>query len=398
MLQGVLPIKKKKNNDQSENMDGQVSDYEKMLDGFSGGDKGEGDDGIALSDLLGESDSLELGGEGEVSTESDELKELDLDAISDLEFDDITSEELDATGEAEDESVSKTVSDKFEIDLKEIEQESSGDYSSVLSEMEGDEISETETERNEVDTAEADTEEIPEDTSSEAITKEIPEFSEDTEVSYASLTEDESDESSSAEIAEEAEEVSSEEFAAEVEGGDKGSDKDVFEKLADTEYSIEDEEIVSDIDEEFSIPEEAESEEEAVASDFSSEEETFVISGVEKEETGELEEDFLKLDEEAPSDGGILAGIAGVKQVPAIEVLLEGIEMDAEEQISAVTHAELLLAQGKEKEATELFTQVLENKGVTPWVSKRLGPLNIQNSTASEGTTETETTIESESE
>ena len=137
-------MKKKKDNDQSENMDEQASNYEEMLDGFSSGDEVESDDDMALSDLLGESDSLELEGESKESTEADELKELDLDAISDLTFDDITSEEtVEAKeSEAEDGSVSKTDSDKFKIDLEEIEQEGSGDYSSVLSEMEGDETAE----------------------------------------------------------------------------------------------------------------------------------------------------------------------------------------------------------------------------------------------------------------
>jgi len=66
-------MKKKKDNDQSENMDEQASNYEEMLDGFSSGDEVEGDDGMALSDLLGESDSLELEGESKESTETDEL-------------------------------------------------------------------------------------------------------------------------------------------------------------------------------------------------------------------------------------------------------------------------------------------------------------------------------------
>jgi len=393
-------MKKKKNNDQSKNKDGQVSDYEEMLDGFSSGDevkgdeKKEGDDDIALSNLLGDSDSLGLEGE------ADELKELNLDDISDLTFDDIAPEEMGVTeeSEAEKESVSKTSPDKLEIDLEELEQETSSDYSSVLSEMENGETAETETESAEIDAAETKTEKIPVDTFSETITEEIPEAGEDTDVSYASLIDEETDESSAEESIEE---TSSEEFAVGAEGEDVGTDKGVFEKLTDTEYSIEEEEIVSDIDEEFAILKEAKSEEEDVVPDFSAEEtteETFVISSGGEEEPVESEEDFLKLDEEVSSDEGILAGVTDVKQVAPVEVLLEGIEMDPEEQISAVTRAELLLAQGKEKEASELFAHVSENKGITPWVSKRLRRLNIQDSTENDSTTETETTIESESE
>ena len=78
--------------------------------------------------------------------------------------------------------------------------------------------------------------------------------------------------------------------------------------------------------------------------------------------------------------------------------MFEGIEMDAEEQISIVTRAELLLAQGKEKEAAELFAGISDKKGVTPWISKRLGFLNIQSPTPeseTEGETEDETETES---
>jgi len=455
-------MSEKKNNDQPENVDEQISNYEELLNGFSDGEDvrneepKESEDGIALSELL---DGID--GQEEKAEVPDKSEEFSLDEIGDINLDDITPEEVDVIEgiegtETEDETVSKTDTGKFEIDLDALEEEGSGDYSSILSEIGGGETSETEGELGE---AEMETEEAPAEPSPEEIAMEIeePETSyaslieeesteegaeiseplesieetgaeeapeevspeeiameiEEPETSYASLIEEESTEEG-AEIseplesieetgAEEApEEVSPEEIAMEIEEPetsyaslieeestessseetameieDEGSDKEVFEKLADNEYSLEDEEAASEPEEEFSLP--VESEEEAVTSEFSAAEdteETFVISGEDTEEPEE--EDFLNLDEETSSGDDFLAGVAGVKESPSTEVMLEGIEMDAEEQISTVTRAELLLSQGKEKEAAELFASVSEKKGVTPWVSKRLGFLNIQ--------------------
>ena len=117
-----------------------------------------------------------------------------------------------------------------------------------------------------------------------------------------------------------------------------------------------------------------EPEEETVTGEYSApeeQEETFVISV----DDGESDEDFLSLDDETSEekeDDGLLGGIAGGKQDVATEVLLEGIEMDVEEQIAAVTRAELLLASGKQKEASEILSDVSNKKGVTPWVTKLL--------------------------
>ena len=268
---------------------------------------------------------------------------------------------------------------KFEIDLDALEEGDSGDYSSVLSEIDGGETSETGGELSEGDLTEMKAEETP----AEAPAKEIAMEIEEPETSYASLLDEESDEPSSGEITMEIE--------------SEGSDKEVFEKLSDNEYSLEDEEADLEPEEEFSLPEE--SEEEAVTPEFSADEETeetFVISGDESEESEE--EDFLSLDEDTSSGDDLLAGVTDVKESAPTEVMLEGIEMDTEEQISIVTRAELLLAQGKEKEAAELFTDISEKKGITPWVSKRLGFLNIQGPTPeseTEGETEAETEKES---
>ncbi len=405
-------MKKNKNNDQSEKKEEQISDYEDMLNSFSerdevkGGNEEKSDDGINLSKIFDKTDGQESEEKSEEGTETDELKEFNLDDISDLTFDDIKSEDLDVIDESEakEETVLREDSGKLELDMEEIEQEGSSDYSSVLSEINIGETAETEIELDEIKTAEIEVEEVSLEELPEATIQEIPVTEEGADVSYANLIEDESEKSPIEETAAETEDVSFEELTVESEDQSMETDKDVFEKLADTEYSIEDEETVSNANMEFSTPAESEPKKESFASDFSAgekPEETFVIGGTEAEE---MEEDFLKLDQESSSDSGILAGVAGAKQNIPIEVMLEGIEMDADEQISTVTHAEILLAQGKEKEAIKLYTHVSEKRGVTPFVSKRLRELNIRNSnesksaTAEESTTETETTIESEPE
>jgi hypothetical protein len=81
----------------------------------------------------------------------------------------------------------------------------------------------------------------------------------------------------------------------------------------------------------------------------------------------EEEHDFLGL-------GGLGGNIpkTASKKKSGSDVLFEGVEMDFEEQIAQVTLAELLLAQGKKKEAADLFLEVSKRKGVTHWVAKRL--------------------------
>ncbi len=93
---------------------------------------------------------------------------------------------------------------------------------------------------------------------------------------------------------------------------------------------------------------------------------------VSAEEQGkEPEEDFLGL-------GGITAETGSSEKLQGIvaEVLFEGIEMNFDEQVNNITLAELLLAQGKKQEATELYRYVSEHKGTTHWVAKRLALLN----------------------
>jgi hypothetical protein len=60
------------------------------------------------------------------------------------------------------------------------------------------------------------------------------------------------------------------------------------------------------------------------------------------------------------------------KQFSRTDVLFDGVAMDFDEQINSVTLAELLLAQGKHKEAAEIFLKLTNQKGVTHWVTKRV--------------------------
>jgi hypothetical protein len=81
----------------------------------------------------------------------------------------------------------------------------------------------------------------------------------------------------------------------------------------------------------------------------------------------EPEHDFLGL-------SGVTETVSGQPKKPATktEVNFEGVEMNYDEQIADVTLAELLFAQGKKKEAADLFLEVSKRKGVTHWVAKRL--------------------------
>ncbi len=149
-------------------------------------------------------------------------------------------------------------------------------------------------------------------------------------------------------------------------------------EISESEFSLgEDEEGTTG---EFTMPDEmeAEGEEDTVSfADLASKGEDdggIVISMAGEEE----EDDFLRLaDEEGPQkeDSGPLGGVADVGKTSLAEVLLEGIEMDIPEQVSSVTKVELLLAQGKEKEAADLLKHIADRKGVTPWVSKRLNKI-----------------------
>lgn len=88
-------------------------------------------------------------------------------------------------------------------------------------------------------------------------------------------------------------------------------------------------------------------------------------------ETAQTGVDFLGLTGVSPQENRAPGKPAG-----QMEVLFEGVEMSFEDQTDDVTLAELLLAQGKKKEAAELFQQISRNKGTTFWVAKRLRALS----------------------
>ncbi len=81
---------------------------------------------------------------------------------------------------------------------------------------------------------------------------------------------------------------------------------------------------------------------------------------------GGLAEDFLGLSALTPNDG-----YPRRRDVTA-EVMFEGVEMGYDRQVDTVTLAELYLAQGRKKEASDLFSMLAKEKGVTHWVGKRI--------------------------
>lgn len=93
-------------------------------------------------------------------------------------------------------------------------------------------------------------------------------------------------------------------------------------------------------------------------------------------EESKEEDDFLGLG--SLTGGGASSGAAESRFGGTTEVLFEGVEMDFDDQISSVTLAEVLIAQGKKQEATELYMKVASQKGTTHWVSERLNQLNPQ--------------------
>ena len=200
---------------------------------------------------------------------------------------------------------------------------------------------------------------------------------EESNLSYESLIEGEAEETLSEETS--SEETLSEEPSGEPETYEIVDDSEPEEVSPEAEPEDTDQEkdvLESLVEDEFSLTEE--NEEKAVTGEFQAqeEEETFVISVGGDDET---EEDFLGLAEDTVSekeDDGLLGGLTGGKQETTTEVLMKGIEMEVEEQISNVTLAELLISLGKGKEAAELLKNVSDKKGVTPRVSKLLEQLN----------------------
>jgi len=85
------------------------------------------------------------------------------------------------------------------------------------------------------------------------------------------------------------------------------------------------------------------------------------------------ENDFLGLSGVSSEGGGYSGGVSS-----PTEVLFEGVEMNFDEQVALVTHAEILLAQKKIEEATDILRRVADGKGETHWVAKRLRTFGAQ--------------------
>ncbi|MFC1485821.1 hypothetical protein ACFL55_02205, partial [Candidatus Latescibacterota bacterium] len=106
------------------------------------------------------------------------------------------------------------------------------------------------------------------------------------------------------------------------------------------------------------------------------EEEGIFVSGGDMDDEVTQEDDFLGLEDAGKKEDDSFLGVS-IKEHTLPEIMLEGIEMDAEEQTKLVTQAEVFLAQGKTEDAEKIYAQLAEEGGVTPFVSKRLKQFNI---------------------
>jgi len=112
-----------------------------------------------------------------------------------------------------------------------------------------------------------------------------------------------------------------------------------------------------------------ESGEEGIVDLFGSDEEADMFAGEEAappQKESKEEEDDFLGLGATKDTGGVGAGT---------EVLYEGVELAFDTQIKIATIAELTLAQGNFDEAKRLFEELADNKGVTSWVAKRLNML-----------------------
>jgi len=186
------------------------------------------------------------------------------------------------------------------------------------------------------------------------------------------------------EIATEEEEIGTEESsyvdALSDFGADEAETPQTEEEVETPQAEVEVE--IPEAEEELEIESAAESAEESdFESDFDSdftggdifeeeaeEEEPVKVDAPAEEEAAE-EDDFLGLGSisKGSEEGGRFGGTT--------EVLFEGVNMDFDDQISKVTLAEVLLAQGKQEEALKLYEEVASEKGTTCWVSKRMSML-----------------------
>ena len=168
--------------------------------------------------------------------------------------------------------------------------------------------------------------------------------------------------------------IREDEEADDITGKDSGSQEDALSGFDTGEDEITGESAVTEEESQVETVDETESAEsdfsgeDLFAGDEFGEEEPEEAAVAVKEETSEEEDDFLGLGGSGGEPGEGDESRFGA----TTEVLFEGVEMDFDEQISSVTLAEVLLAQGKEEEAMELLEKVSSQKGTTHWVAKRL--------------------------
>jgi len=117
---------------------------------------------------------------------------------------------------------------------------------------------------------------------------------------------------------------------------------------------------------------------------FSADEDSVVISNGDNHDEISDEMDFLGVDEPAAAknDAGFL-GVADPREAKLPEIMLDGIEMNPIDQMTSVTRAELLIAQGRRDLARDIYERISRERGVSPFVTKRLQQLRVSRSETS---------------
>lgn len=366
--------KKKKNKD-----DGDSPGYEDLLDGFALERRTEEDtdnlDGLALAELLG--------GESELRQPDTETKNGAYDSIAADKYAELTSqfEELDLGALAEehvsgeDEHSNEEMEfekpgsfdSSLDIGEEDIVREESMGYAAFLSQMDnGSEKKETPLdEAGELHLDDLGLEEIPETdlvtpSASENILSVVDTAEELPSLEEENPAEEPADEAPGGAVLEPVKEP---EYASSLknlfqESGEESGGETPVDFLAEEGERGEGEAL--SMESLFGTGEEKTMDESA----FSIAEEPSPAPSTEQMEP---ENDFLGLSNLT----GTVSDLPK-KAAPKTEVIFEGVEMDFDEQIADVTLAELLLAQGKKKEAADLFMEVSKRKGITHWVAKRI--------------------------
>jgi hypothetical protein len=352
--------KKKKDNDES-------FDYEKLLNDLSGEKPSQDEvtsdynldlDEVALSEILGdevgeestESGVYEVKINEEVSEATRSFDEVDLSDITEEVQEETSEKESVPPPEEENIAIKKLRGQEIVLD------DGSGDggvgYASFLGEMMGSEASDK-------------IEEIPE--AGSKVFHEVIDETLDFSTTMGVISGEGTDEQPGEEIlTEENSETVTQEYKAytepeEVSGGDEYSvaaEETLLSESGQTGGDTVETPAYTEEEEQFSFSGDMTGEQVADVS---------VTGGEEEKE----EDDFLGL-------GGLKPKVEKRQEEEQVEVLFPGIEMDFNKQIDIVTRAEILLAQGKKKEAAELFAQILAGKGVTSWVGKRLNQLGLK--------------------